>query len=121
MKKIKIKNMRFYAYHGVFEEEKKLGQEFQVDVIIEMPFIKKIQNDTLDNTLDYSKIYNVTKKIVEGNSYNLIEALAETILNELYNVFENESTSISSITVTIRKPSAPIEGIFDYAEIEVKG
>ena len=107
--------MQFYGYHGVLPEEKKLGQIFQVDVVV---YISEecIKNDNLENTVNYVEIYNIVKNEIENQRYNLIEFLAERIAEKIHGFY---SKPITRIIVRIRKPSAPINGILDYAEVEV--
>lgn len=118
MGKIFLKNMRFYGYHGVLEEENKLGQEYQVDIELSVDLDKAVRTDDIKHSVDYSKVFDITKKIVENDKFNLIEALAGKIIENVKSEF---AEAIKEIVVTIRKPSAPINGIFDYAAVEVRG
>lgn len=122
MGKILLHNMRFYGYHGVLEEENRLGQEFQIDVELTFDFDKAIRTDDVRDTIDYSKVYEIAKNNVEKKKFNLIEALAGNILEEIKKEYDNELVNSSlKIKVRVRKPSAPISGIFDFAQVEVEG
>lgn len=114
MLKIKLINMQFFGYHGVLLEEKELGQIFQADVIIYIS--EPIKKDTLEHTINYIEIFNIVKKEVENERYNLIEALAERIVDKIYNVYKKQ---ITRIILRIRKPAVPLHGILDYAEVEI--
>jgi len=112
--KIIIKNMKFYGYHGVLEEEKKLGQIFHVDLEIYKNMKLAGTTDDLNYTLDYSKVYENVKKIVEEQKFNLIEALAEKIAIEIL-----KNKHVQKIKVQVKKPAAPINGCFDYVAVEI--
>lgn len=107
---IRINNAKFYAYHGVLEYEKKYGNEFEVD--IEMVCDIDVKNDELDETVDYLSVYNEVKKNFESRKYNLIE----TANNETGRMILDKFPRVSSVTVSIRKPNAPL-GIIDSVEI----
>ncbi len=114
MDKIKIKNMQFFAYHGVAADEKKNGQKFEVDLTVIIPLKNAGQNDDLTQTIDYSILYDIVKTEMEKQSYNLIETVGENIASSIIKTFD-----VENVSVEIRKPHAPINGRFDYVAIEV--
>ncbi|AKK20631.1 dihydroneopterin aldolase [Candidatus Liberibacter africanus] len=111
-----LKNCSFFAYHGVYKEEQSKGQQFFID--IEMRLIKNfvLDNDNIENTIDYSDVFTVTEKVVIGTRHNLIESLANEIATKLLKEFKK----INHIIVTVRKPNAPIKGTLDYVEVKVE-
>ncbi len=117
MGKIRINNMSFHTYNGVFSEEKKLGQRLQVDVEMQYPIEQKVQHDDLNETVSYADVYQTIQDFVLNNNYNLIESVA----NELLKLLLSAYPQLSAITLRVRKYSVPIEGIFDNIEIEVSG
>ena len=111
--KIKLKNIKLFGFHGVSDEEKKLGQKFEIDV--EIIFKNNSHKlDVLAATLDYSLIYDDIKDAFYKTKYNLIEHLAHAIINRIFS-----KHNILLCKIIIRKPSAPINAIFDSVEIEV--
>ena len=62
MSKITIENMEFYAYHGHFEEEQKIGTWFSLDLTMEVDTSKAELTDELEDTVDYSAVYQVVKE-----------------------------------------------------------
>lgn len=112
MDEITIKGIRGFGYHGVFEDEKKNGQEFIVDLRIESDLSKAGQSDSLVDTADYGAIAIRTKEIIETGSFNLIERLASEIAHLLKAEF-----NLAAIEVTVHKPGAPV-GI-DFTDIAV--
>ncbi len=112
--KIIMAGMQFYARHGVFPEEKAMGQKFIVDLEIRLDLRQAGRTDDLNRTLNYADIYAVVKNITTGRSFNLVEALAEEIAHEILEHYPSEQ-----VLVRIKKPHAPISGIFDYVGVEI--
>lgn len=110
-----LKNLKFYAYHGNLQEEKVLGQEFQIDVKIHTDLKSAGISDNVEDTINYAQVYDIIKSITEEKQFNLIEALAESIAQEILKTFQ----TVEKITIKVRKPQAPVNGIFDYFGIEI--
>ena len=115
--KIRINNMSFHTYNGVFPEEKRLGQRLEIDVELTYPIEQQVKTDNLNETVSYADIYETIESFVLNHNYNLIESLANNLLTTLLANY----LSISDITLKVRKYSVPIAGIFDNIEIEVSG
>lgn len=107
--------MKFYAYHGVFEEENRLGQRFEADVVLETDLKPASETDNLEKSVDYGEVYQITKKVVEGQAYDLVESIAEDVASELLSSF----TIVQRVTVKIIKPDPPIPGHYNYVAIEI--
>jgi dihydroneopterin aldolase len=112
--RITLKSLVFYAYHGVFEAEKELGQKFEVDVDMRGDFQAAARVDDIDMAVNYADVYATVKDIVEERDFDLIEALALNIADEVLSGYE-----VEEVTVRVRKPSAPIGGPADYVECEI--
>ena len=107
--------MRFYGFHGVNPEEKTLGQTYLVDCEVTLDLSKAGISDNLNDTVSYTHIYRVVRSVIEGESKNLLEALAESIANKVINEF-----NIQSIRITIVKPNPPIKGSnINQAAVEI--
>jgi 7,8-dihydroneopterin aldolase/epimerase/oxygenase len=115
MDKIYVNNMRFYGYHGVFGEEQKLGQRFNVDAVLSLDLSKAGLTDDLEQTVHYGEVYNAVKEIVEGEPVKLLETLAETISASLLGRF----TLIDEVTIKVIKPDPPIPGHYDSVAVEI--
>ena len=72
--------------------------------------------DNLEETVSYAEVYQLVKELITETRFNLIEALAENIAAQILLNFEK----IQEVTVIIRKPEAPVPGIFDYFSIEIR-
>lgn len=110
---IHLKGMEFYAYHGVLEEERKLGQRFIVDLDI-YPRKWIAGTDNIDDTINYEQVYTVVKICVEREKFKLLESLAEAIAARVLDEFDCEK-----IRVEVHKPNAPISGIFKDVSVEI--
>ncbi|MBO8159752.1 dihydroneopterin aldolase [Thermosyntropha sp.] len=114
MDKIIAKGLTFTACHGVFPEEKINPQRFKLDVIMYRDLGLAGKNDDLKLTVSYDEVYCTVKEIVEGKSFDLIEALAEKVAEEVLNRFPLEA-----VEVTVYKPDAPVKGDFDYFAVQI--
>jgi dihydroneopterin aldolase len=113
---ILLEGMRFYAYHGVNPEERALGQRFTVDVALAVDLRRAGRSDDLADTVSYSGVYKLVRRIVEGEPRNLIEAVAEEIATTILAEF----APVRRVTVTVRKPEAPLKGaMLDAAGVRV--
>jgi dihydroneopterin aldolase len=112
---ITLKNCAFYARHGAFEQEATLGQRFFIDLTMHVDADSALENDDVESTVHYGLAYEIVEKIVTGSRRNLIETLA----NDIAKALTAWSAQIRRVEVTVRKPSVPIQGILDYAEVKV--
>lgn len=115
MYKIKINNMKFFSHIGVLPEEKILGQNLEIDLIVTTNFSYS-GLDELDETLSYVAFYEKIAEIIEVSRADLIEKLAFDIIQAI-----KENNKVETVEVHIRKLAVPIAGIFDNVEIEMVG
>lgn len=113
--RIIMKGMHFFAYHGVFKEENKLGQKFVIDADLYMDLNKAGKSDALEESVSYGDVYLDIKKLVEEKQYNLLEALAEDLAATILDKYK----LIDEVAIKIEKPEAPVAGIFDYFGVEI--
>ena len=112
---IALRGMVFYGFHGNRPEEQALGQRFVIDVVLTMDLSAAGASDVLDDTVDYSKVYSLVKRIVEGPSLNLLEALGYQICSEVM----QSSGCIESVETVVGKPGVPLNGVLDGAEVRI--
>ncbi len=112
---IRVTGMTFFAYHGVKPEEKRLGQRFVVDVVVGTDLRGAGESDDVTKTLDYGRIYAVTREIMEGESMDLIEAVAEQVCAAVLAL----SPLAKEVATTVHKPAAPIPGMLDEASVRL--
>ena len=112
--RLSLIGMRFAGRHGVHAEEKVTPQPFEVDVVLHADLEPAADSDDLGATVDYGALFELVRGIVEGGSYDLIEALAGAIARALLVVTPPEM--VDAVEVRVRKPEAPLDGIFDTVE-----
>ena len=115
MDKIRLTKMEFYGYHGVFPEENKLGQRFVIDLEVEADLREAGESDDLEHSVNYGQLYFDVKEIVEGEIFQLIEALAERITQRLLSTYNR----IESVRVAVIKPDPPIPGHYQSVSVEI--
>lgn len=98
-----ITGLRLTGYHGVFEQERRDGQVFIVDLEVTLDTTRAAQTDDVAHTLDYSVLLAEVAKRVTGEPVNLIETLAEDIAQIALHHEEAQA-----VTVTVHKPDAPV-------------
>lgn len=111
---ILIKDLRLFGYHGVYEREKREGQPFIIDLEIEADIADATHSDQLKDTVDYGQVVNQVARIVEEESFDLVEALAEKIATELL-----REEKIKKVTVTVKKPEAPLSRSLEYVGVRL--
>lgn len=116
MDKILMHHLQFYGYHGVLEEEKRLGQKFIVDVELFLDLKVAGTTDDVKDTVSYADVYADVKNLVENQQFHLIEALAETIGDSILKQYQ----SLRKVMVRVKKPEAPVRGIYDYFGVEIE-
>ena len=99
--RIAVRNLALFAYHGVFEGEQEIGQRFYLDVIVEADLEPASSADAVDKTVDYAA---------------LVKIVSEAFTEKRQKLFD----IVQAVEITIRKPSAPIEAVFDCVEIQIR-
>ena len=114
LSRLTIKNAEFYSYHGVKPEERKLGGKYQVDLDLFYKATNAIINDDVKYALNYEEAMFCIEEVIVGENYNLIETMANEILNMAMEKFQN----LEKATVRIRKMNVPIRRVVDHIEVE---
>mmetsp|Transcript_5250 Transcript_5250/g.13715 ORF Transcript_5250/g.13715 Transcript_5250/m.13715 type:complete len:182 (-) Transcript_5250:21-566(-) len=112
---ILLKGLTFFGRHGVRPEEVALGQKFVVDLKIYTNLLVAGETDCLTETVDYSQVYQIVKKIVEGKHRHLIESVAHGIASAIL----HQHSSVESVSVCVKKPQVSLMGPLDFSGIEI--
>ena len=107
--------MRVHGRHGYYDHELLAPQPFEVDVELILNLQPAGVDDELALTVDYGKVYEVVRQIVESTSFRLLEAIAEAISHELLADFD-----VTEVCVRVRKPGVRLSGPLDYAGVEIR-
>jgi dihydroneopterin aldolase len=112
--RIILKDLGFYGYHGVFEEEARLGQRFIIDLELGLDLGKVGRSDELTDGVSYAEIYDVLKVAFETRM-KLIEAAAQNVVTAVFQRFPQ----VSWVVIRLRKPEAPIAMVRGEVAIEL--
>lgn len=116
MDKMIISRMEYYGRHGVFEEERRLGQRFYIGLELEMDLSAAGLTDDLKQSVNYAEVHETVKSVVEGESVQLIEALAERIASAVLGTY----TRVDAATVRVTKPHPPFDIHFEGVTVEIR-
>lgn len=115
MDKIYLKDVEIFANHGVFEEEKRLGQKFIFDIELELDLSVAGKTGDLNSSVHYGELVYEIEKIVSEKSYDLIETVGEKVCEHILLKYR----MIKNAKVKVKKPWAPIGRHLSYAAIEI--
>jgi 7,8-dihydroneopterin aldolase/epimerase/oxygenase len=104
MDRIEIRGLRVHGHHGVFEEERRRGQPFVVDLVLERDLAGPAASDALGDTVDYGALARRVGEAVAGTRFDLIEALAGHLA-----ALALEAPGVEAVTVRVAKPEAPVD------------
>jgi 7,8-dihydroneopterin aldolase/epimerase/oxygenase len=113
--RIILKDLGFYGYHGLMKEENALGQRFFIDLECGLDLTGPATTDQFGTTISYADIYDVVKSTFEGRRMHLIEAVAQNIVDAIFQSFQE----VEWIVIRVRKPEAPIAMVRGEAAIEL--
>lgn len=116
MATIAINQMRFYAHHGCFEQERAIGTHFAVDLTFDTDTRRAECSDNIDDTVSYLDVYQVVKKEMETPS-NLLEHVARRICDAVLQHFPE----VECVTAKVYKLNPPLGGQMDSVSVEVEG
>ena len=112
--KIFLRQVRFHAYHGVLEQERRVGNDYVINVVAECDFTHAMLTDELEDTVSYADIYRVVKEEM-AIPCKLLEHVAGRIGERLFNEFP----SLQSLDISIMKVNPPFGADCEGAGIEV--
>lgn len=110
--RIELTGLRVRGHHGVFEHERRDGQEFVVDLVLWVDSRPAAASDDLNDTVDYGALAQRAHDIVAGEPRNLIETVAAEIADDIV-----ADEKVYAVEVTVHKPSAPIP--LSFADVAV--
>jgi dihydroneopterin aldolase len=110
--RITLTGLRVRGHHGVFEHEKRDGQDFLVDVTVWLDLSRAAATDDLTDTLHYGELAERTAAIVGGPPCDLIETVAGRVAEDVLT-----DVRVRAVEVTVHKPSAPIP--LNFADVAV--
>lgn len=109
---IRLRGLRVRGFHGVLAAERRDGQDFVVDVTLELDVSGAARSDDVADTVHYGELAEALAAVVAGEPVNLIETLAERLAAVCL-----ADARVGAAEVTVHKPQAPIP--LDFADVAV--
>jgi dihydroneopterin aldolase len=113
--RITLRGMQFMGRLGVTDDERATPQPVEVDLIVGLDLGRPAATDDLADTINYAPLFELTREIVEGRQFHLIEALAGAILEAVL-----AAHPVDDAEVRVRKPKAPLPGAFETVEVRLR-
>jgi dihydroneopterin aldolase len=111
---IEVRGLELRGFHGALEEERTTGQSFVFDVRL-VAHDAGIRSDQLVDTVDYTEVVARIRAISDGRRFNLIEALAAAIADDLLEHFP-----VSAVRVRVRKPEVRLDAPVEHTAATVE-
>jgi 7,8-dihydroneopterin aldolase/epimerase/oxygenase len=112
---ISLEGIEFFAYHGYYDEEQKIGAKYAVDISIETDFNKAADKDDLSYTVNYEVLYRIIKEEIKQPS-KLLENIAKRIIDRVFTEF----ALIEKVDVSISKFNPPVGGVCNRARVTLR-
>jgi dihydroneopterin aldolase len=112
---IALSGLRVRGHHGVFEHERRDGQEFVIDAVLELSTAAAATSDALADTVDYGVLAQRLAAVVAGEPVNLLETLVTRLADECLT-----DPRVDAATVTVHKPQAPIPLTFADVTVTIR-
>lgn len=106
--RIFVRGLQLHAFHGVGEDERRLGQHFLLDLTLELDLAGASRSDKLADTVSYADVVAVAEAAFRAQPFSLIEAAAAVVADAILARFAR----IERLEVSVHKPNAPIPAIF---------
>lgn len=116
MDRIIIKNLELYCFHGVNPEEKVEGQLFAFDIEAEVDLTLPCKTDSVEDTVSYAKMIKTVRRVAQSEKNDLIERVAQRVADALLDEYDK----LFAVSVTVKKPQAPIKADFDYVAVKIE-
>lgn len=114
MATITIENMQFYAHHGCFEQEQRVGTHFTISLTFTYDATAAIESDSIENAISYLDVYQLVKKEMEQSSH-LIEHVAWRIKQAVTAAYPH----MDSVRVKLCKLNPPLGGQVEQVFVEL--
>ena len=115
MATIQLRGLSLLGVHGVLPEEQKRAQPFEVDIDLTVDISKAAATDALEDTIDYGEITSMVARVVNDESYALIEKLA-TRIGEVCRT----DPRVTGVVVTVKKMRPPVPEHLEHSAVRVE-
>ncbi len=111
-----LTGMRFYSYHGCFEEEQHIGTYFTVDVTLTYDAEAAVAADDVEKSVNYQMVYKTIERVM-AEPQHLIETVADKIIRSI----KQEFPQVERVTVKLCKLNPPLDGKTEYVAVQMEG
>ena len=116
MDQLIIKDLVIFGHHGVYQEEKKLGQKFIVDLILDLDLQEACETDRLECAINYAKLSHELTEVFQREDYDLIERAAQVLCDYILSHYP----SVQNVDLTLKKPWAPVLLELAYPAVRIQ-
>jgi 7,8-dihydroneopterin aldolase/epimerase/oxygenase len=113
--RIRLKKIAVFAYHGLYAEEARLGQRFNISLDCAIDLSEAGKTDDLKHGVSYADLAALVQEIAVSERFHIIEALGERIAEAIL----AKQPRIAAIAVTVEKPAAAIAALFETLEVTI--
>jgi 7,8-dihydroneopterin aldolase/epimerase/oxygenase len=113
---ITLEGLEFFAYHGFYDEEQKIGNKYAVDIVVTVDFSEAAQQDKLSATVNYEELYQITAGVMRRPA-RLLEHVAHGIIVDIRKIYP----TVDSVEVSVSKFNPPVGGVCHRAKITLRG
>jgi 7,8-dihydroneopterin aldolase/epimerase/oxygenase len=110
---IELRGIELHGRHGVLPEERERGQRFLFDVVLDVP--EAAASDRLEDAVDYREVAAAVRDVSDGRAFELLEALAAAVADELLARFP-----VEHVRVRVRKPDVVLDPQVEFAAASVE-
>jgi len=112
--KVILEGLEFHAHHGIYPQERSLGNKFEVDVLVSTEFDDSAFDDNISGTIDYEILFEIVKNEMEKES-NLLEKVGYSMATKVLEAFQRAK----SVEINISKLNPPIGGVCKKATVTI--
>ncbi len=114
MDKIILSGIEFYAFGGVTEAERQIGQRYRAHVEMTIDLSRAAHSDSIADTIHYGQVYETVVHTAREQPFNLLESAAERIAQQILGRFPTQQ-----VIVCLEKLLPPIDGVVASAAVEI--
>ncbi len=111
---ISLEGIEFFAYHGYYDEEQKIGNKYSIDIAITVDLSRAAQADKLKLTVNYEEVYKIIAQVMRER-HRLLEHIAYKIIEAVKRQFPH----IEALTVNVSKFNPPLGGICERSKVTI--
>ena len=113
---ISLEGLEFFAYHGFYPEEQRIGNKYALDITIHTNFMEAAIHDKLSETVNYETLYQIAAKVMQEPS-KLLEHIGFKVISRVRDHYPD----VQNVVVRVSKFNPPVGGVCTRAVITMEG